>query len=85
MGCSATKQGCASMKAKPSLKKWDDNRALREAGMQELTREQLNAFDIYWQQYMKDIFSMNQEDQSALEWKIEERKENPDKAEEWRN
>ena len=73
------------MKAKPSLKKWDDNRALREAGMQELTREQLNAFDIYWQQYMKDIFSMNQEDQSALEWKIEERKENPDKAEEWRN
>ena len=32
----------------PKLEEWSDNRALREAEMQALTKEQKEAFGVYW-------------------------------------
>ena len=57
MGCSGSK-----LVKLPALKKWDDNQALREAGLEELNKEQLKAFGFFWEQYVRDVFEMTPED-----------------------
>ena len=58
---------------------------MREAGLEELTKDQLKAFSFYWEQYVKDVFEMSPEEQSTMELVLEERRENPAKAEEWKD
>lgn len=83
--------GCASSKAPYcfQLKRshhadalWDDNRALREAAIEELTQAQIMAFGRFWEKvYVKEMLDMPSDVQNALEIAIEERKNDPSKAE----
>lgn len=64
------------------LARWDDNRALREAALEELNKEQLLAFDYFWEKvYVKEILAMPADVQNAIEIAIEERRNDPSKQE----
>ena len=80
--------GCASIKRNHNaesvfkMTRWDDNRALREASLEELNQEQLLAFDHFWEKvYVNEILALPAEIQNQIEIAIEERKNDPSKAE----
>ena len=89
MGCASTKAPyCFQLKrslhddSALKLARWDDNRALREASLEELNKEQLLAFDYFWEKvYVKEILAMPADVQNAIEIAIEERRNDPSKQE----
>ena len=86
-GCASTKAPYNCFQLKRGVldtenARWDDNRALREAGLEELTKEQLWLFHLYWEQvYVSEILAMPPEVQNAVEIAMEERRNDPGKAE----
>ena len=74
--------GCVR-KGRPKLQAWDDNLALREAELRTLTKDQLQAFSCYWDEYVQISLATSPRSQIAEEMAAQERKENPDRAEAW--
>ena len=80
--CFQLKRGGPQEDSGQKMARWDDNRALREASIEELDSQQLKAFDQFWEQvYVKEILALPAGVQHAIEIAIEERRNDPGKAE----
>ena len=89
MGCSSSTGGfqnvsCARKSKQVQFKVWDDNRALHEAEMQELSKEQLEAFNQHWDEVLRFTMAMSAEQQSKFDRMVHRRREDPDAAEAWK-
>ena len=86
MGCVSSSKAVrfnCMRRTKPNLKVWDDNKILRDAEMQQLTPDQLIAFNLYWDEFVRYTMAMSAEKQTTYFMAIDQRRDDPDLAEAW--